>query len=227
MAKKPVVRKPWFVGGAQERRNLVRDKRVRYRDTVRATRKKAQEVKKTKRKQLKEVTAECNVERDEARKAITKSCDTRRRRVRSKAQEQLDKLAAKRQERRDSWLYYATGHGAPRKPRGFVKYSKAESDQMALKSIPDQYGELWWKHRQAYDYGISPDMRAEAFMEWVQSDEGQNAYVLWAESQVPSDDEFARQYAAREAKQGRGPGIVGGKEDFGAFLDDLDEAAPF
>lgn len=226
MARKP----SWYVTAAERRRDKVRDKRVRYRDTVRKTREQEKAVKARKRGELKEVTSWCDEERKKARNAVTTKCNAKRQKVRSAAQEEIDKLGAKRREHRQSWLYYATGHGAAKLGRGQVKVSPSESDSMAEHNIPKKYLPLWRRNRRSYSYDKQPDYRAEAFMEWVDTQEGQNAFNILQEEMVPSDAQFARQEARYYAERGIGPGIVSGEEqekDFGDFLDDLEEAVPF
>lgn len=117
----------------------------------------AAEVREQAARELAQVEREC----DERRQSALVWC----RRSRDEVREDRDiRLASEASRRRKA----ARAYTRLRKDRRLPPADFVESDSLASHSIPDELLTLWEKERHRFPYDLSPDRRAEMFMEWTE-----------------------------------------------------------
>jgi hypothetical protein len=135
--------------------------------------------------------AECNL----AMRSIKLECQKRRKSIRARAKREQAKWGGFKDEAREAYRWWAGR--APTKHR----LSVAESDSLAAHNIPEELLPIWRSERRRYDYALSPDARAEQFLEWVESEPDEVRARLMEHWQL-SDLQLAK--AERAAYDDRG-----------------------
>lgn len=125
--------------------------------------------------------------RDKAREAVASARDKARRAV---AREK-----ALRADRRDDYRHAVGQLERERRERG-RRYSRAESDSLALHNVPRALHDLFLEESKRFALSLEPDARAEAFGEWVEEHPEEIAAWRAREYGSDTDDDFAAAYDA-------------------------------
>jgi hypothetical protein len=166
-----------------------------HREQMRGSKKREAAARKLRSEQLKATSAKCHKRK---RKRIV-MCKADRDRIRQIARDAIEREKAFRKDAREA---YAEDVGKRRRlGRGKKRYSKAESDSLAIHSIPDHLVSLFQELAHNFPVSLQPDHRAELFMEWV---EAHPEAVAQAQAEtLPTDAELAAaELAAHEAQAG-------------------------
>lgn len=123
---------------------------------------------------------------------VKDDCATARAAIRAATNKRLSREKALRDEARADYRH-ATGQAAKSAPKG-KRYSKKESNSLALHNVPDHLSELFEELADQFPYDREPDARAELFLEWVE--EHPDEVVAWQAERYGGDEGFAASYAA-------------------------------
>jgi hypothetical protein len=142
----------------------------------------------------------------EERAAVTRGCTERRTGIRSTAHERIGSEELKQREEKlgHRTLYPPKKSAAGKRlyglKRGQVRYSAAESDSLALAGIPPRLHSLWKRERRRFPVAMQPDARTEAFLEWAETSEAEEALRLEAHELTASGYAAAERAAVERDK---------------------------
>jgi hypothetical protein len=158
-----------------------------HKDRLRRSKGRETDAKKKRETELKKTSVKCERRR---RKRIT-MCKADRDRIRRIAREAVAREKAFREEERTDyrWRRGREEHSRRHKKR----YTKAESDSLAIHNIPAEFVDLFQELSHNYPVSLQPDHRAELFMEWVEEHPEQVRDYQAERFDVP-DVEYARAY---------------------------------
>lgn len=163
-----------------------------HRDTVRRSKKREQEAKGERDRNLATVSKRCKA----TRKRTTKLCAKDRARIREKARAIV---AREKELRADARADYRYETGRAKLAKG-PRYSAAEHDSLTEHNIPKRYVELWKELANNFPRTVTPDNRAELFMEWIE--EHPNEVTAWqTERYDATPEEYAAAYEAHISEQ--------------------------
>lgn len=137
------------------------------------------------------------------RARLMESCRSRRSAVRARAHATIDEASATGRELR---ARYSAERRAElelegrRRPKVTRAERRLEAADRVLVNLPRELHDAWRAFGDGFP-GRTPDVRAERFLEWAETEEGQNEIAAMTEQGLPSDAELARAEAAyyREA----------------------------
>jgi len=163
-----------------------------HRDTVRRSKKRESEAKAERDRNLATVTKRCAAKR----KRTTKLCQADRERIREKARAIVAREAKLRADARADYRYEARRTKLAKAPR----YSAAEHDSLTEHNVPKKYVELWRELANNFPRTVTPDHRAELFMEWIE--EHPEEVTAWRSERYESTpEEYAAAYEAHLSEQ--------------------------
>jgi hypothetical protein len=89
------------------------------------------------------------------------------------------------------------------KERSGLRYTKAESDQLAEQNLDPELIPIWRRSRHLFPYDREPDYRAEAFREYIHDDPNAvSDYWLGVEDDLTPEHFERAERASWEAKHG-------------------------